>query len=61
MDAKTFLIKGANACGKSSIYDILLLAIWGKTPKMDGLSSGIINYNKNVSKLIGSKHKRHLI
>ena len=46
MDAKTFLIKGANACGKSSIYDILLLAIWGETPKMKGLTSGIINYNK---------------
>lgn len=52
MDAKTFLIKGANACGKSSIYDILLLAIWGKTPKMDGLSSGIINYNKNTAQTI---------
>jgi DNA repair exonuclease SbcCD ATPase subunit/DNA repair exonuclease SbcCD nuclease subunit len=52
MDAKTFLIKGANACGKSSIYDILLLAIWGKTPKMDGLSCGIINYNKNVAETI---------
>jgi exonuclease SbcC len=52
MDAKTFLIKGANACGKSSIYDILLLAIWGKTPKMDGLSSGIINYNKTTAQTI---------
>ena len=52
MDAKTFLIKGANACGKSSIYDILLLSIWGKTPKMDGLSSGIINYNKNTAQTI---------
>lgn len=52
MDAKTFLIKGANGCGKSSIYDILLLAIWGKTPKMDGLSSGIINYNKTTAQTI---------
>jgi DNA repair exonuclease SbcCD nuclease subunit len=52
MDAKTFLIKGANACGKSSIYDILLLAIWGKTPKMDGLSSGLINYNKKTAQTI---------
>jgi DNA repair exonuclease SbcCD ATPase subunit len=52
MDAKTFLIKGANATGKSSIYDTLLLAIWGKTPKMDGLSSGIINYNKTTAQTI---------
>ena len=52
LDAKTFLIKGANGCGKSSIYDILLLAIWGKTPKMDGLSSGIINYNKTTAQTI---------
>jgi DNA repair exonuclease SbcCD ATPase subunit/DNA repair exonuclease SbcCD nuclease subunit len=52
MDAKTFLIKGSNATGKSSIYDILLLAIWGKTPKMDGLSSGIINYNKTTAQTI---------
>ena len=52
MDAKTFLIKGANGCGKSSIYDILLLAIWGKTPKMDGLSSGIINYNNTTAQTI---------
>ena len=52
MDVKTFLIKGANACGKSSIYDILLLAIWGKTPKMDGLSSGLINYNKKTAQTI---------
>jgi len=52
MDAKTFLIKGSNATGKSSIYDILLLAIWGKTPKMDGLSSGLINYNKTTAQTI---------
>jgi len=52
LDSKTFLIKGANATGKSSIYDILLLAIWGKTPKMDGLSSGIINYNKTTAQTI---------
>jgi DNA repair exonuclease SbcCD ATPase subunit len=52
MDAKTFLIKGANACGKSSIYDILLLAIWGETPKMKGLTSGIINYNKTNAQTI---------
>jgi len=52
MDAKTFLIKGRNGLGKSSIYDILLLAIWGKTPKMDGLTSGIINYNKNIAETI---------
>ena len=52
MNSTTFLIKAPNACGKSSIYDILLLAIWGKTPKMDGLSSGIINYNKNTAQTI---------
>jgi DNA repair exonuclease SbcCD ATPase subunit/DNA repair exonuclease SbcCD nuclease subunit len=52
LDAKTFLIKGSNATGKSSIYDILLLAIWGNTPKMDKLSSGIINYNKTTAQTI---------
>ena len=52
MNSTTFLIKAPNACGKSSIYDILLLAIWGKTPKMDGLSSGIINYNKTTAQTI---------
>jgi DNA repair exonuclease SbcCD ATPase subunit/DNA repair exonuclease SbcCD nuclease subunit len=52
MDAKTFLIKGSNATGKSSIYDILLLAIWGKTPKMERLSCGIINYNKTTAQTI---------
>jgi len=52
MDAKTFLIKGSNATGKSSIYDILLLAIWGKTPKMDRLTAGIINYNKTTAQTI---------
>ena len=52
IDAKTFLIKGSNATGKSSIYDILLLAIWGKTPKMDRLSCGIINYNKTTAQTI---------
>jgi DNA repair exonuclease SbcCD ATPase subunit/DNA repair exonuclease SbcCD nuclease subunit len=52
MDAKTFLIKGSNATGKSSIYDILLLSIWGKTPKMDRLSCGIINYNKTTAQTI---------
>jgi len=52
LDAKTFLIKGANATGKSSIYDILLLAIWGGTPKMNELTRGIINYNKTTAQTI---------
>lgn len=48
----TFLIAGNNGTGKSAIYDILTLAIWGDitTSKQNKLSSGIINYNhKNAS------------
>ena len=46
LDSKTFLIKGRNGTGKSAIYDILLLAIWGKNGKSDGMSGGIINHKK---------------
>ena len=46
LDTKTFLIKGCNGTGKSAIYDILLLAIWGKNTKQDSLSGGMINTNK---------------
>ena len=46
LDTKTFLVKGSNGTGKSAIYDILLLAIWGKNTKQDSLSGGIINSNK---------------
>ena len=47
LDSKTFLIKGSNGTGKSAIYDILLLAIWGKNTKQDSLSGGMINTNKD--------------
>jgi len=46
LDAKTFMVKGKNGTGKSAIYDILLLAIWGKTKKCKHYTSGIINHNK---------------
>jgi len=41
------MIKGKNGTGKSAIYDILLLAIWGENTKTTYFSSGIINHNKN--------------
>ena len=40
------MIKGKNGTGKSAIYDILLLAIWGENTKKSSFSSGIINHNK---------------
>ena len=47
LDAKTFLIKGNNRTGKSSIYDIILLSIWGSHKKKNiNLASSIINSNK---------------
>ena len=46
LDSKSFLVKGKNGTGKSAIYDILLLAIWGENTKQNSLSGGIINYNK---------------
>ena len=47
LDSKTFLVKGENGHGKSAIYDILLLAIWGKNIKTKSLSGGFINHKKN--------------
>ena len=50
LDAKTFLVKGANGTGKSAIYDILTLAIWGEITSLkqdSGLSGGILNYKKS--------------
>jgi DNA repair exonuclease SbcCD ATPase subunit len=52
LDSKTFMVKGKNGTGKSAIYDILLLAIWGDNTKMkvkgnSSLSAGIINHKKN--------------
>ena len=52
LDLKTFLIKGKNGTGKSAIYDILTLAIWGEITtlkKNTSLSSGIINYKKTLA------------
>ena len=52
LDSKTFMVKGKNGTGKSAIYDILLLAIWGDNTKMkvkgnSSLSAGMINHKKN--------------
>ena len=56
LDLKTFLVKGQNGRGKSAIYDILTLAIWGEITtlkKNSNLSSGILNYNvKNAYTII---------
>lgn len=43
----TFLISGLNGTGKSAIYDILTMAIWGDitTSKQNTLSAGIIHFN----------------
>jgi DNA repair exonuclease SbcCD ATPase subunit len=51
IDSKTFMVKGKNGTGKSAIYDILLLAIWGDNTKMKvkgntSLSAGMINHKK---------------
>ena len=45
-DAETFLVSGANGIGKSAIYDIMTLAIWGEiTPlKQNPISNGMINH-----------------
>lgn len=48
LDAKTFMIKGANGTGKSAIYDILQLAIWATNNKFDTYSAGFINHNKKT-------------
>jgi len=56
LDAKTFLIKGSNGRGKSAIYNILLLAIWGnnktKSKNNINLSGSIINSNKKRASTI---------
>ena len=52
LDLKTFLVKGKNGTGKSAIYDILTLAIWGEITtfkKNSDLSSGIINNKKSLA------------
>jgi DNA repair exonuclease SbcCD ATPase subunit len=46
LSSKTFMVKGKNGTGKSAIYHILLLAIWGKIGKDTTLTSSIINTNK---------------
>ena len=46
LDRKLFMVKGKNGTGKSAIYDILLLAIWGENTKKNSLSSGVVNHNK---------------
>ena len=46
LDTRTFMINGKNGIGKSAIYDILLLSIWGENTKNNIYSSSIINNNK---------------
>ena len=47
LDSKIFMVKGQNGTGKSAIYDILLLAIWGENTKKSPLTSGVVNHNKS--------------
>jgi DNA repair exonuclease SbcCD ATPase subunit len=47
VEYSTFLVTGKNGTGKSAIYDILTLAIWGditKSKQQKDFSGGIINY-----------------
>jgi exonuclease SbcC len=46
LDAKTFMIKGKNGTGKTAIYNILLIAIWGKINKESKTLTSIINCKK---------------
>ena len=46
LDAKTFMVKGKNGTGKTAIYNILLIAIWGKINKETKTLSSIINCKK---------------
>jgi len=45
----TFLIAGNNGTGKSAIYDILVLSIWGEITygRQNNISQGIINHHSN--------------
>lgn len=62
----TFLISGQNGTGKSSIYDIITLAIWGDiTPgRQSNIPSGIINYlheNAYVKIMLENKNGKYCI
>lgn len=62
----TFLISGQNGTGKSSIYDIITLAIWGDiTPgRQSNIQSGIINYlheNAYVKIMLENKNGKYCI
>ena len=47
LTSSIFIISGKNGTGKSAIYDILTLAIWGDITvnKQSDINSGIINFN----------------
>ena len=51
LSSSTFIISGKNGTGKSAIYDILVLAIWGNitVDKQNDISSGIINFNHDIA------------
>ena len=49
LDLKTFLIKGKNGTGKSAIYDILTLAIWGEiTTLKKNLNSSMLRKPRDI-------------
>lgn len=47
--SSTFLISGNNGTGKSAIYDIITMSIWGEitVQKQNPITSGIINFKKD--------------
>ena len=51
LSSSTFIISGKNGTGKSAIYDILVLAIWGNITidKQNDITSGIINFNNDIA------------
>ena len=53
-ECNTFMIGGNNGTGKSAIYDIIVLAIWGDvtTCKQSSISNGIIHYRHQKANTI---------
>ena len=63
LTSSTFIISGKNGTGKSAIYDILVLAIWGNITidKQNDITSGIINFNKDIAYTIIELNKNNTI
>ena len=61
LTSSTFIISGKNGTGKSAIYDILVLAIWGNITidKQNDITSGIINFNNDTAYTIIDLNKNN--